>query len=207
MKRIDCCGMTCPKPVLAAKEAVERYPDRLIEVRVDNEASRENVARFFKSQGWEVSVNEVDRGVWTVTGAPPTCEMGMGDLADPSGPGARGHGSSTGQKILVFIPSNRMGRGDDELGARLMANFISTLKEMGGDLWRIVLVNSGVRLAVEGSGVLEDLRGLEEAGVSILVCGTCLDFYGLLKDKAVGETTNMLDIITSMQLASKVIRI
>jgi TusA-related sulfurtransferase len=129
MKRIDCCGMTCPKPVLAAKEAVERYPDRLIEVRVDNEASRENVARFFKSQGWEISVNEVGEGVWTVTGAPPTCEMGMEDLDGTSGSGAKERTSSKGQKILVFIPSNRMGRGDDELGARLMANFISTLKD------------------------------------------------------------------------------
>ncbi len=206
MIKLDCRGMACPKPVLAAKEAVEDNPQQLVEVTVDNEASRENVARFFKSQGWEVSIKEIGKGLWAVTGAPATCSLDLG----PAGKQERAASApahEAGGKILVFIPASTMGTGDDELGARLMVNFISTLKEMGNDLWRIVLVNSGVRLAVAGSPVLEDLRALEDGGVSILVCGTCLDFYGLLDSKEVGETTNMLDIITSMQLASKVIRI
>ena len=48
---------------------------------------------------------------------------------------------------------------------------------------------------------------LAEAGCSILVCGTCLDHFGLLDKKQVGDTTNMLDIITSMQLADKIVRV
>ena len=72
---------------------------------------------------------------------------------------------------------------------------------------RIVMVNAAVRLAVDGSPHLETLRALEDAGVSILVCGTCLEFFGLLDKRAVGQTTNMLDVVTSLQLASKVIDI
>ena len=49
-------------------------------------------------------------------------------------------------------------------------------------------------------------KKLEAAGVSILVCGTCLEYYGLLDSRQVGETTNMLDIVTSLDLADKVIR-
>jgi sulfur relay (sulfurtransferase) complex TusBCD TusD component (DsrE family) len=62
-------------------------------------------------------------------------------------------------------------------------------------------------LAVAGSPCLEKLQALAASGVSILVCGTCLDHFGLLEQKRVGETTNMLDVVTSMQLADKVIRV
>jgi len=98
-----------------------------------------------------------------------------------------------------------MGKGDDELGRKLMVNFIKTLKEMGSDLWRIVMVNDGVKFAVKGSGILDELTALQSSGVSLLVCGACLTHFNLLEAKMVGETTNMLDIVTSMQLADKVI--
>jgi intracellular sulfur oxidation DsrE/DsrF family protein len=72
-------------------------------------------------------------------------------------------------------------------------------------LWCVVLLNSGVKLAVGGSEVLPGLQALEQAGVRLLVCGTCLTHFQLLEAKQVGETTNMLDIVTAMQLADKVI--
>jgi selenium metabolism protein YedF len=88
-----------------------------------------------------------------------------------------------------------------------MQNLISVLPELGDDLWRIILLNGGVKLAIEGSPVLERLQDLENKGVSILVCGTCLDHFKILENKQVGETTNMLDVVTSMQLADKVLRV
>ncbi|NOY69438.1 MAG: sulfurtransferase-like selenium metabolism protein YedF [Deltaproteobacteria bacterium] len=111
------------------------------------------------------------------------------------------------QKIMVFISTDRVGFGDDELGKKLMINFIKTLNEMGDELWRLAFVNNGVKLAVEGSPVIEYLMAHETEGVHILVCGTCLDYFDLLGDKKVGDTTNMLDIVTAMQLADKVISI
>jgi len=98
-----------------------------------------------------------------------------------------------------------MGFGDDELGLKLMINFLRTLKEMGPDLWRLVFVNNGVKLTIDGSEVLDDLKSYENGGLKILVCGTCLTHFNLLERKQVGETTNMLDIVTAMQLADKVI--
>ncbi|UCF84225.1 MAG: sulfurtransferase-like selenium metabolism protein YedF, partial [Desulfobacteraceae bacterium] len=111
------------------------------------------------------------------------------------------------QKIMVIVATDRMGRGDDELGAKLMVNFLKTLKEMGDELWRLVFLNNGVKLTIEYSQVLPDLKELQDNGVLILVCGTCLDHFNLLDKKQVGETTNMLDIVTAMQLADKVINI
>jgi selenium metabolism protein YedF len=88
-----------------------------------------------------------------------------------------------------------------------MVNFLRTLKEMGSELWRLVFVNNGVKLTIDGSEVLDNLKEYEEEGLKILVCGTCLNHFKLLEKKQVGETTNMLDIITAMQLADKVISI
>ena len=198
MQKRDCRGIACPQPVLITKELIEQFPGELIEIRVDNEASRENVARFFKSQGWTISIRKAEDGSFFITGAPGTCEISHEGREDTE---------TRGQKVLIFIPTDVFGTGDEELGRSLMKNFILTLKEMGEDLWRIILVNGGVRLAVQKSPVLSDLKELEQAGVNILVCGTCLEYFDLLKKKEVGQTTNMLDIVTSMQLASKVVRV
>jgi selenium metabolism protein YedF len=86
-----------------------------------------------------------------------------------------------------------------------MLNFLRTLKEMEGSLWRLVFVNNGVKLTVEEAEALSVLQELESNKVSILVCGTCLNHFGLLEKKKVGETTNMLDIVTSLDVADKVI--
>jgi intracellular sulfur oxidation DsrE/DsrF family protein len=76
---------------------------------------------------------------------------------------------------------------------------------MGESLWRLVFLNSGVKLTIKGAETLPVIQQLEAQGVSVLVCGTCLNHFNLLEQKKVGETTNMLDIVTSMQLADKVI--
>ena len=86
-----------------------------------------------------------------------------------------------------------------------MLNFLKTLKEMGSQLWRLVFLNSGVKLTIEGAESLPLIQELAGQGVSVLVCGTCLNHFGLLEQKKVGETTNMLDIVTSLQVADKVI--
>ena len=110
-----------------------------------------------------------------------------------------------GNKTLVLLATDSLGKGDEELGRKIVINFIRTVKEMGDDLWRLVLLNSGVKLAVEGSEVLPQLQELAGAGLGILVCGPCLKTFNLFEKRQVGELTSMLDIITSMQMADKVI--
>jgi selenium metabolism protein YedF len=198
MKRIDCCGLTCPKPVLAVKDLIASQPYDTVQVCVDNEAAKQNVSRFLQSQGWDVKAECEGEGRFVVTGSPGACVLETA-VAEERVPDS--------QRIMIIIPTDLFGHGDDELGRALMKNFVNTLKEMEGDLWRIVLVNNGVRLAVKGSEHVEELKRLAASGVSILVCGTCLQFFGLLEKKVVGETTNMLDIVTSCQFATKVIRI
>jgi len=156
------------------------------------------VSRFLGRFGYNTTVDSHD-GIFDVTGTreeSTECGIFVEEARQASE-----------HKILIMVATDRMGRGDDELGRRLIVNFISTIHEMGQELWRLVLVNAGVKLAVEGSEVLDALKKLEESGVQLLVCGTCLNHFGLLEKKRVGETTNMLDIVTAMQLADKIINI
>ena len=202
--KIECQGLPCPQPVLKAKDIIEKESPESISVTVDNEAAKINVSRFIGTQNYDTSVEEKE-GVFVIHGVAQnsssedcdTCEvMNEAEIA-----------TFGEQKILVFIPSDVVGKGDDELGSKLMYNFLLTLKEMGPELWRIVMVNGGVKLAVPDSPCLKVLQELEEDGVSILVCGTCLEFFNLTKDCGVGEVTNMLDVVTSFQLASKTIHV
>jgi selenium metabolism protein YedF len=196
VKEIDARGLACPAPVLQTKAALQEESPGSVRVVVDNAASQQNVQRFLESQGFQTTLENAGAdylviGSWESTPSAQTQPV----------PEALGDS----KRILVMCATDRLGFGDQTLGLKLMVNFLRTLKEMGDDLWRLVFVNNGVKLATEGSEVLGDLKSYESAGLKILVCGTCLDHFNLLEKKQVGETTNMLDIVTAMQLADKVI--
>jgi selenium metabolism protein YedF len=197
-RELDCRGLACPAPVLQTKQVLETENPAVIKVIVDNEAARQNVTRFLEHQRFQVTLHKVGSD-FHVSGEKTGEATAPEKKAEEPG--------AAHKKIMVMVGTNCMGRGDDELGAKLMVNFLRTLKEMGPDLWRLVFVNNGVKMTVEGSGVLPVLKDLEGDGVYILVCGTCLNHFNLLEKKKVGETTNMLDIVTAMQLADSVINI
>jgi len=198
MEKIDCHGLACPAPVLKVKELIDKQSPDEITVIVDNDAARQNVSRFLEFQNFSVSVVK-DSNNFVIT-----AKRSEGAGCQICSHEAPAHET---QKIMIIVASDCMGRGDDLLGSKLMAGFLKTLKEMGDDLWRIVFINSGVKLAVEGSSVLPQLTDLKDQGVSIFSCGTCLMHFDLMEKLKVGEVTNMLDIVTSMQVADKVINI
>jgi selenium metabolism protein YedF len=198
MREIDARGLACPAPVLQTKATLQEEHSGGVKVIVDNAASQQNVQRFLESQGFQ-TVLEQSGADYLVIG---TC----GDHRQPQAQPSPKEEADT-KKIMVMCATDRIGFGDDELGLKLMVNFLRTLKEMGRDLWRLVFVNNGVKLTIDGSQVLDDLKAFESEGLKILVCGTCLDHFNLLERKQVGETTNMLDIVTAMQVADKVINI
>ncbi|MBO4369013.1 MAG: sulfurtransferase-like selenium metabolism protein YedF [Desulfovibrio sp.] len=198
---IDCRGLSCPQPVIETKKVLKEQHPQELSVLVDNEAAHENISRFLVKNGYTVTSSRTDN-VWTITATGDG--KTVADLEDAEYIACQT--KTSGQKTLVFITTETLGRGDDTLGTGLMGNFLATLPELGSQLWRIVLVNGGVKLSVNEGKALDSLKKLADSGVSILVCGTCLGHYGLLEKKQVGETTNMLDIVTSLSLADKVIR-
>ncbi len=198
MKEIDARGLACPAPVLHTKATLQEANPASISVTVDNTAAQQNVQRFLESQGFRTELEQKGSD-YLVIG---TCNEQPAKQPEPlAAP------ETENKKILVMCATDRIGFGDDDLGQKLMVSFLRTLKEMGPDLWRLVFVNNGVKLTVDGSEVLPDLKAYEQIGLKILVCGTCLNHFNLLERKQVGETTNMLDIVTAMQVADKVISI
>ncbi len=201
-KTVDARGLACPAPVLLVKDAVEKEDLLELTVMVDNEASRENVTRFLGTRNYTVSMS-CEGGDFRVFAR----REGDAAIAQAEKTPVAAGGEEGQQKTFIMVATDRLGSGDDELGEKLMVSFLKTIKEMGDDLWRLVMVNSGVKLATDSSPVLAELQAYEQAGLVILVCGTCLTHFGLIEAKRVGQTTNMLDIVTAMQMADKVITI
>jgi selenium metabolism protein YedF len=203
INELDCRGLECPAPVLQVRNVLEKEAPAAITVLVDNEAAFQNVSRFLEHQNFQVS-SERHGGEFRVVGT-----RGEGAsapvMASPT-PAAKERESGV-KKIMVMVTSDHMGHGDDGLGDMLMFNFLKTLKEMGPDLWRVVFVNSGVSFTAEGSEAVPILQELAGEGVQILACGACLAYFHILDKIQVGEVTNMLEIVTSMQLADSVVTI
>lgn len=197
MKYIKCLGLECPQPVIKTKKYLEENPETLIiSVSVDNKAAAENVSKFLSYQGFLTKITQ-DDNEFLITG----------EKNNQAEKPAKEKSIDNKRSTLIIFARNTIGTEKSELGAKLMLNFIKTLPEMKDSLWRLIFLNEGVKLTTKGSEALATLQSLEQDGISILVCGTCLEHYKILEEKLTGETTNMLDIITSLQVAEKVINI
>jgi len=106
--------------------------------------------------------------------------------------------------MLIVLNNNRMGSGDEELGTKLICSCLRKLVN-SRDLEVIVFYNAGVKLAAKDSPVVDELRVLQEKGVDLLVCKTCIDYYGLAGSLLVDRASNMEEIVSAMHAADKVI--
>ena len=106
----------------------------------------------------------------------------------------------------MFIGKDHLGEGDQELGYNLLRMALFTLSQGDTLPASVLFMNGGVRLpAGEDAQVLESLQALSGRGVDILVCGTCLNYYGLTDQLKIGTVSNMYDILSHMQEAGKVL--
>ena len=195
MKEINCRGMACPQPVVTTKQALEQLKDHDLIVIVDNPSSSENVKRFAQSQGCAVKLERRGEDFYV--------HIRKGESKDEDRVAGK---EGKDRKIVVYINSDLLGGGDEALGSFLMKAFLKTLLDLEKIPHRLILINSGVRLASEGSQALDTLRTCSEKGVEVVSCGTCLDFYKLRDKLSVGRVSNMFDILQSMVEADCVIR-
>jgi selenium metabolism protein YedF len=195
---VDARGLACPQPVIRTRKAMEQAAN--VVTLVDTDSALANVTRMAKKAGWTVDVVEEDGG--------HRLEMARGEsIPAPITAPAVGRGEAlTGPRVLV-VSADQMGRGDSGLGQILVRSFFHTLTEVEPVPDTIILFNTGVRLACEGSTVLEDLCALEDAGIDVLVCGTCLNYLDLEARRRAGQVSNMYDIAETMLHAGKVVNI
>lgn len=191
MNNIDCRNMACPAPVIAVKKALEQNLE--LEVLLDDGAPRENVARFARNRGFNVTEKKSDES-WILTITPGT--VSQADSPTPQS-----------AETVFMITSDRLGDGPEELGRLLMKNLLFTLLESSDLPSRILFLNRGVFLTTEGSEVLEALGKLSGMGVDVLSCGLCLDYFGIKDKLRSGATTNMLTTVETMLSSARVIRL
>lgn len=201
-KIIDCKGMACPLPVVNAKKAAEELnTGDMLTVLVDNEIAVQNLTRLAEHKGFGVSAEKRAEKeyavIMTISGAvtEETKEETVACAMD-----------SRRKGMLVVLSGSEMGTDDPKLGKNLMKAFVFALTKQDQLPDTILCYNTGASLTCEGADTLEDLKLLESEGVTILTCGTCLDFYGLKEKLAVGGVTNMYDIVERMERAAQIIK-
>lgn len=105
-------------------------------------------------------------------------------------------------KTVVVLDHDHMGHGDAELGARILKTFLQKVRALH-ELEALLFYNGGVRLVAEGSPVHAELALLEEQGVDLIPCGTCLQHYGVTP--AVGRVASMDEILAELDRADKIV--
>ncbi|WP_239462391.1 sulfurtransferase-like selenium metabolism protein YedF [Enorma phocaeensis] len=195
---IDAFGMTCPKPVILAMQALQR-PEAAgaVRVLVDNAVAVENLKRLAASKAGSVSVDAVDGG-WAVEISGVAAEAAQNPAGDEAALAEAGIACPVPEPApaatTVLVGSASFGQGSEELGGILIKGLVYAMSQAENPPSRMVFYNGGAPLTCEGSPMLDDIRELERRGCEILTCGTCLDFHGLRDELAVGGVTNLYAI-------------
>lgn len=195
MKRVDTRGFLCPQPLIMTRRAISDTPDGGdFEVVVDNDTARCNLMSYLTEMGLAPVCREVfDEFFITFTvseSAPASFQSTKAEsFCKPSVVETIKRGD-----YVVAIAGEFMGRGDDDLGALLMRGCVNSLFELDRLPRAVVMYNSGVKLAVRGSDTARSLEKLQDKGVMIICCGTCVDFFDLKDKLSVGKISNMLTI-------------
>jgi selenium metabolism protein YedF len=197
-RTLDCRGLSCPQPVILTRQALQEMGHGTLQVLLDNEASCANVMRLAQSQGHEVRQESPEPGQYRIF-----IERGEGSSQSCEPPAVVCEAQAR-RSTVVYVPSETLGRGDEALGGVLMAAYLDTLAQFAQEISHVIFINSGVKLAVEGSPVLEQIQALERMGAQVLCCGTCLNHFRLADRLRVGSISNMLAILEVISRAGRV---
>lgn len=199
MKKIDVCDKPCPEPVIETKNVMEGKPAAVLKVKVNDEAAAENVKRFARSRNYGISENEISDDITELI-LNPEENQEEGDRE-----GKEINVTEKKGDTVFFLRTFKLGDPDKELGELLVKTFFQTIPDVEPLPDKIVFMHGGVKHTVEGADNAGNIKKLEELGIDIVVCGTCLDYYGL-KDKLVaGRISNFFEITSILNKASNTV--
>ena len=193
---IDATQKACPIPFMMAKRHIdERGED--FSILVDNRPAVENLKRLARSCGYATeTTEEADRFIVRFT-----CDH---EVSQQEKSKETAQPERASDQVLL-IAQDTFGSGEKELGTNLLRMFLYTLGQQQPLPKSITMLNSAVHLATEDIQAISSLKALETQGVQIIVCGTCLDYHGLLDRLAVGSVCTMYDIADQVMHAGSVI--
>jgi selenium metabolism protein YedF len=199
IKIVNARGLACPQPVVLAKQAIESHEQ--VRVIVDNDTALENVKRLGTKLGCDVETEKKKDGSYEINLTRKTGATGAKEEFTPS----CGASPAASGPFVIVLSADTMGRGNDELGFVLIRAFLHTVASQARKPDVMIFYNTGVKLTVQGSEVLDDLKQLEGEGVQLLVCGTCLNYFDVKDKLAAGTVSNMYDIVETMSRAGRLI--
>lgn len=197
--KIDARGLACPKPVINTERELDNLEEGVVVTIVDNETAKENILKLAKSLSCEANIVDEKENFISIEIRKGKNILDKQNVVDNK--------ESELDNTCIFISSDKMGLGNDELGKVLIKGFIYTLTESKPYPKYVLLVNGGVKLSAENEETIENLKILENMGVEVLSCGTCLDYYNLKDKLQVGTVTNMYTIVETLKNASNTISI
>lgn len=189
-KVADARGELCPRPVMMARELVVSG-EPAISVIVDNEVAASNVTRFLEGSGYHVTREESEGHIVI------NALRDDGALSDMSA------SSQDEERRAYLLLSEYVGYESEGLGEVLMKSFIGTVAASSPLPSVIALMNGAVKLTLAESTCSITLKEMEEKGVTVLVCGTCVKHFGIMDNVSVGRISNMFEITEAVFGASK----
>lgn len=203
MHIVDTSGLTCPAPLIATKRALkDEGTGETFQVIADSSVSFGNISRFLKDNNIGFSWEESE-GKWILTVSKGGPVIVTGDATEYCTTGIP-H-MKKGGFVIVFT-SDRMGEGDEDLGRILIGNFIRSIKDLDVLPSKILFYNKGVELGRSESDFAGELRVLEQMGVELLFCATCVAHYSLGDKIIAGRMSNMFEIAQAMASATNIIK-
>lgn len=202
MHKVDTRGKKCPVPIIETRKALKASREgETFEVVTDDRTAFSNISRFLKDNKIKFSVSE-GVAVWTFL----ITNTGMAETSSYEDNNESGFPEVPAGDFAVVISSEIMGQGDDELGLRLMKSFFIALSCLDSMPTSVMFYNSGVKLTVKDSEVIEILHEIERKGVEILICGTCVDHYKLGNKIEVGTICDMYLITQKLAKTGNTLR-
>ncbi len=201
-KFIDAMGKACPMPVVLAKKEIDAG-ERDITVAVDNEIAVGNLKRLAAGNGIDVKVENVEGGFNVIFAGGAQVPQTPSSAIEPSVCSV-----VNGCGYTVFFGKDYVGEGDYTLGHNLAKMMLYTLAESDDVPAAVIFMNSGVKMPTSDKmDIINSINTLIEKGTEVLVCGTCLNYYGITDQLKAGTVSNMYEIVEKMKSSAKVITV
>ncbi len=198
-RTINARGLPCPQPLMLAKKALDGMAaGQRLRVLIDNDVAHDNLMRFLRDHG-ATPQSENENGFYAIVAT----KSGEGFLAGEAAAYCEAPPESSG--AVLVLSGQGMGSGSEELGKILLQACVNTLENVTPLPRTILCYNAGVFAAAEGAPTVAGLKRLVDQGVMLLICGTCVDYFGIKDRIAVGTISNMYDILQQLSTAARVI--
>jgi selenium metabolism protein YedF len=188
---IDVRNLACPEPVVRVKNALSSEKVSTVTVTTNEMLSVENIKRFAQKMGYSFELKEEGDGDYLLTISKVESQTTNTKNND--------------EDIVIFISSDKIGEGADELGELLMSTLFKTIEDISIKPSKFIFMNTGVKLTSVNKDTVKSLKKIEESGIEIINCGTCLDFYEIKDKLKIGRVSNFFEILEILTGADRVI--